>query len=582
MDNENSGQENLKKRTEVSLKHYLFLLIGALILVFSAIQYYFIEEVRTQVNEEITDKTRTLSQVALNAVGENMPIRIDRVSELVREPNENGGDKFQEVLITENIVGAQQQISTEQLARIKAWQKQQKSSSEAVQVESVKAGLTNRIQIKIEDTPNREIQLNPKLTMVTGENTKTVRVSRMAPAFVNANENEAVASFTTTEGVNSDAPIKAVLVNRVNSGYTVDFEFGDDDLNFQKIVSFDSRASTVDRYFSQLRWQLLIFTLVGLLLAYLLARHISRPLSNLSQGFKDLGDGDLGVQLPITGVEEMRKTIKVFNQTSERLAQLQTLEKSYQQQQQMAELGEVARGLAHTLRNPLNTIGLGISQMQSDEVSKQDQTKIAQQIQAKIRHVDETIKNLMSLANTDVKRSKSVNVMAVISDIMLEMSIAKHDGIKWLVEDSSKTCYLKSAEAELRAMFHALISNAVEASAEHLDKPNLGQNEKLIRIKVESTDTGICLSVCDSGSGLSKDDIDNLFKPHFTTKSEGAGMGLFIVKRICEMYYQGSISLHSADSGGCEAKLILNHALQNKCSTNDENTSKKIKENADT
>ena len=66
----------------------------------------------------------------------------------------------------------------------------------------------------------------------------------------------------------------------------------------------------------------------------------------------------------------------------------------------------------------------------------------------------------------------------------------------------------------------------------------------------------------DSGSGLSSDDIDNLFKPHFTTKSEGAGMGLFIVKRICEMYYQGSISLHNIDSGGCEAKLILNHALQ--------------------
>ncbi len=546
----------------MSLKHYLFLLIGTLILVFSAIQYYFIEEVRVQVNEEITDKTRTLSQVALNAVGENMPIRIDRVSELVREPNESGGDTFQEVLITENIVGAQQQISNEQLGIIKAWQAQQKPSNESGRVQNLEADSPNRIRIKIEDTPNKEIQLDPKLTMVTGENTKTVSISRQAPLLATDNENEVMASFTATEGLDNGAPIKAVLVNRVNSGYTVDFEFGDDELNFQKIVSFDSGASTVNRYFSQLRWQLLVFTLVGLLLAYFLARHISRPLSNLSQGFKDLGDGDLGVQLPITGVEEIRKTIKVFNQTSERLAQLQTLEKSYQQQQQMAELGEVARGLAHTLRNPLNTIGLGISQMQSVGVSKQEQTKIAQQIQAKISHVDETIKNLMSLANTDIKRSKSVNVMAVVSDIMLEMSIAKHDGIKWLVEDSSKACYLKSAEAELRAMFHALISNAVEASAEHLDKPNLGQNEKLIRIKVESTDTGICLSVHDSGSGLSSDDIDNLFKPHFTTKSEGAGMGLFIVKRICEMYYQGSISLHNIDSGGCEAKLILNHALQ--------------------
>lgn len=538
-------QTNNHERCIVSLQRYLFILIGALILVFSAIQYYSIEQVRIQVNDEITNKTRTLSQLALTEFTERLPLKIATTSTLKNNPQANAGQNqvFSEVTLTEQIIGLDEYITPPQL-------KERDQSTPKI-----------HIKIKIENTPNKEIQLDQDLVMITGDSTKTVTVSRTNTGYINN------AAFTIPQD-EKDAlkqikpgQIKAMFVNRVNAAYTVDFNFEDDEQNFQKIVSFDSDASSVNRYFSHLRWQLFAFTCVGLFFAFWLAKHISRPLSRLSQGFTDLGNGDLGIQLEKSGVKEMRDTIAIFNTTSERLNRLQKLEKNFQQQQQMAELGEVARGLAHTLRNPLNTIGLGISQMQEPDVSENEQALIAKKIQEKIVHLDGTIKTLMHLANADVDRSHKVNVVTVVSDIMLEVSVTSQARIKFSMALLDEPILLQCAEAEIRAIFHALISNAIEA--------NEGQDmNHPVSVDLRQTEQGVSLCVRDYGNGVCADDLAHMFKPHFTTKAEGAGMGLFIVKRISEMYYKGRIELNNHEQGGCIATLQLLNAKKSENATN--------------
>ena len=65
------------------------------------------------------------------------------------------------------------------------------------------------------------------------------------------------------------------------------------------------------------------------------------------------------------------------------------------------------------------------------------------------------------------------------------------------------------------------------------------------------------VKVVDEGKGLADDIKENLFKPHITSKSEGAGMGLFIVKRLSQLHYGGDVELHNRAEGGCEATLTL-------------------------
>lgn len=495
----------------MSLQRYLFLLIVALILIFSAIQFYFIEQVRQQVNEEIANKSGTISQVALSTIKER----------LARARLLDDGEKLPHIINT---------TEQEVFRHIDSAAAKDSSAS---------------IKISIKQTPHKEIKLAEDLIMITGDKTKTISIQRENPALAERH----LKLIENVEGIQS-AQVRNLLLKDSGSAYTVDFDFVDDNENFQKIISFTSQSSSVDQYFVQLKWQLLVFTILGMLLAFVLAKHISKPLSYLSQGFTALGNGDLGIQLKEGGVKEIRETIELFNQTSLRLFDLQSLENKYQQQQQMAELGEVARGLAHTLRNPLNTIGLGISQMQEPSTSKEESAKIASQIQDKILHLDKTIKTLMHLANADVDRSKAIDVVPIISDIMLEVSVRYQTHIRFVPE--SEQVLLYCAEAEIRALFHALISNAIEASN--------NETEDLVEVTLIPIEDGLRLEVVDYGKGFEDASFDKLFKPHFTTKADGAGMGLFIVKRMSEMYYKGIIELQNIEQGGCRAKLSLFNA----------------------
>jgi signal transduction histidine kinase len=471
----------------MSLQRYLFLLIAVFILLIAGVQFFLIEQVRAQVNQEISTKSSTISKVAIDGINERLH---------------------------------------ENLSRFRAKQ---------------------RLLIKIEDTPNKQVQINPDLSMTTGDKTRTITVSREA-ALVPLG----LVEFMQVSNQNNDNT--AISVRGMQSNYQVESNFIDSKNNFQKIVSFDPKSSSVDQYFDRLVWLLLLVSLVGLTFAYWLASHISKPLSQLSRGFTFLEQGDFDSQIQPQGIKEIRDTLIKFNQTSKRLSQLQVLEKKFQQQQQMAELGELARGLAHTLRNPLNTIGLGISQLQQPNLAIEEQQQIAQHIQDKIQHLDNTIKTLLHLANNQVIRDKSVNLVPVVSDILLEISITKHAAIDF--QQKSAVCLICS-EAEIRAMFHALISNAIEANNKVLE----GKSKRAIKLNLEQQEDGVLLTVEDEGSGISPQIVPDLFKPHISTKAEGAGMGLFIVKRISHLYYRGKIVLTNIEPKGCCAQLWLYNAM---------------------
>ena len=122
---------------------------------------------------------------------------------------------------------------------------------------------------------------------------------------------------------------------------------------------------------------------------------------------------------------------------------------------------------------------------------------------------------------------------------------------KGLVQFNTDSSHkLKGAPSEIRAMLHSLITNAVESSAD--DSP--------VIVEVISDGSKTVIAVIDSGKGLSKDIKDKLFSPHVSDKPEGAGMGLYITRRISRSYYNGDVALENNQSGGCTATLILEDA----------------------
>ena len=327
------------------------------------------------------------------------------------------------------------------------------------------------------------------------------------------------------------------------------FDFPSDIKPSFELISFTEQESAVAQHFRWLTYATIALMLLGLVFAFWLSGHISRPLKRLSSGFEKLRQGELGTKVEQSGVSEVKRTIKQFNKTSERLKELQEVANRYEQQKQLAELGEVSRGLAHSLRNPLNTIGLAVEQIAQTELEPTQRNQIVEQARAKIQVLDKMIKSLLTLTTSGVDRQEKVNVNQAIEDAVLQVSMC---GAKNINISAEQQVYLIGSSVELTALVHTLVTNAMEAN--HAKDPsNLGS----IEVRLSANPSQTVISVIDEGTGLSNDIEDRLFEPHITSKAEGAGMGLYIAKRILNLHYSGDLSLKNNIAIGCTATMVL-------------------------
>ena len=306
-------------------------------------------------------------------------------------------------------------------------------------------------------------------------------------------------------------------------------------------------TSKTENLIHSIQWLLVISAIIALIFAYWLSAQFNKPLKELATGFKRLSQGDYQQIVKEQGVKEIRSTIQHFNQMVIRLSQLTQAEKQHKEIAHLAELGEVSRGLAHALRNPIHTIGLSLEQLSQDGLSSEQRLSLLTTAQNKISHIDKNIKALLTLTTTGISRDDHVPVLAVIQDIILEYKSCNlaESSIKHKFDiDVDKNMNIQGDESEIRSILHTLIINACEANTEN----------NTIKISANIKDNQLIIKVVDNGSGLDESISEQLFQPHISTKAEGAGMGLYIAKRIICLHYQGDLTIkNNTKQQGCTA-----------------------------
>ena len=387
--------------------------------------------------------------------------------------------------------------------------------------------------IDIAQTPHKEVQLDETSTFVTGDKTLTVTLTPPGQATQTRISKE----FFSIDPLNSAHPANA---------FSMAIGADDSDDASLHVVQFPKQDSVVYGYMTNLLWITGALLAGGLLFALWLAKHISQPLTSMSGGYQKLAEGELGTQLPVEGVKEMRETLETFNSMSSRLVELDEMANQFQQQQQLAELGDVARGLAHALRSPLHTIGLAIDQMAQPNMDENKRQQLAKSVREQIQRFDSSIKNLLHLSNQGVSRNQDVRLLPLLNDLKLSLSFQHSGGINI---EGKPEYMIKGAESEVRAMLHALLSNAVEAAP-----------SSPVNVEVKDITSGVKITITDQGAGVSESLKGQLFQPHVSSKAEGAGMGLFITKRLATLHYNGDVLLENASPTGCKATLTLHHA----------------------
>lgn len=325
------------------------------------------------------------------------------------------------------------------------------------------------------------------------------------------------------------------------------------DESIQHVINGEFRSFTTSSSFDQfaqlILWSIIASSLIAVILMAYFTHALTRPITALNTGFVALRNGQLGYQITPQGVAEIASCITQFNHTSQRLAQLSESEKQLEQQRQLVELGELSRAVAHSLRNPIHTLGLTLEQYWQSQSTEQ-QRQLQQIAHNKIAHLNKNITALLTLSNNDVRRAQQVPVSAVIQDILLELG--NQHALFTLNLDP--TLSLSGLESEIRTILHTVIVNAVEANQLKSNTPNP------VIITSQQHENKVVVSVQDHGPGFSQAILDHLFEPHISSKADGAGMGLYLANRIAHLYYQGTLDVNNQAEGACVTITLTTEA----------------------
>ena len=222
------------------------------------------------------------------------------------------------------------------------------------------------------------------------------------------------------------------------------------------------------------------------------------------------------------------------------------------QAQRDAAWGEVARRLAHEIKNPLTPIQLSAERLErklAPKLDSADQETLARGAQTIIAQVA-AMKHMVDDFAIYARRPRPGTMQAVDVGALLLDVLALYDNLRPHVRLSlpPEPLVVQGEPTRLRQVFHNLLQNAIDAQAEMPDPR--------YQIALESRGEEITLAFADGGAGFPEAVLHRAFEPYVTTKAKGTGLGLAIVKKIVDEHH-GRVELANATPRGAQVTLIF-------------------------
>lgn len=304
-------------------------------------------------------------------------------------------------------------------------------------------------------------------------------------------------------------------------------------------------TSSVDRFGSQIVAGTLALFVLGLVAAAVLAHRTTRPLEALAGAARRVGAGELGVAVEHRRRDEIGEAIGAFNAMSARLAELDRENRRLSESQHLSELAEVARGFAHTLRNPLNALGLAVERL-AGESDPERAEELSERCRRQIRRIDGGLRSFLALASAPAAQAEPIDLAALAREVALE-ALQDAAGRVGIDVEADGPVPLRAVTAEVKAVLQALVVNAGEASPDGAR----------VLVRVAAADGRARVEVLDAGTGVAPEVAGRLFAPHVTTKPHGSGMGLYLVERLVTSRYDGAVRLSPREPRGTCAVVEL-------------------------
>ncbi len=190
----------------------------------------------------------------------------------------------------------------------------------------------------------------------------------------------------------------------------------------------------------------------------------------------------------------------------------------------LATIGQTASAIAHEIRNPLGAMKLFVSILKSDLKDNQSVLPTLKQIDICISSLDNVVSNVLQFSKNKKDVLTPINLQSIIKEQLSIIKNVSKDDVQIKETYKDNNIFVLGSQSSLGRVFYNLFLNALQAQKENA----------FIGINVYSTSNDVVVTVSDHGNGIDKKVKDKIFDPFISTKNEGTGLGLAVVKRILE------------------------------------------------
>jgi nitrogen fixation/metabolism regulation signal transduction histidine kinase len=277
----------------------------------------------------------------------------------------------------------------------------------------------------------------------------------------------------------------------------------------------------------------------ALALGLFVGRRLTRRVTALASATRAVGQGDLSARVAVSGSDELADLARAFNQM---VAELAESRDRIAYLQKIGAWQEVARRLAHEIKNPLTPIQLAMQQLQSsyhpvavggDEQFRQQLATSSEIVAEEIAGLGRLVDEFSAFARLPSVQPAPIDAASLIEDLQRSYPDLALDFIA-----AQHPITLIGDRLLLKRALHNLVKNAREAGA------------KTVRLSLE----GSAILVDDDGPGVPPSLA--LFDPYVTTKEHGTGLGLAIVRKIA-LEHGGDVTVEKSPLGGARFRLTL-------------------------
>jgi signal transduction histidine kinase len=280
---------------------------------------------------------------------------------------------------------------------------------------------------------------------------------------------------------------------------------------------------------------------------------VQRPMVELQQKIAQLGSGDLNVSVSFAHRnDEIGDLGRNFNHMVEQLRENRNeIERLHRTQmsraEHMATLGEMATGLAHEIRNPLAGIAGVIEIIGRDLPPTSPARSVVKDVRQEITRINRIVTDLLQTARPHPPKVRKSDLNTTVEHaVMLGRQQALSKSIEITLRKDSSLPEVEHDSDQIHQVLLNLLLNSLQA---------IDANGK-IAVTVELQGKNAVIEVADNGRGIAPDHLPNIFRPFYTTKGDGTGLGLSLARRIVEDH-QGRIEVTSTVGQGTTFAVVL-------------------------